>query len=106
MFKVGDKVRCIDTDGVSDYLKNNQEHKIIKISEDKYYIFLEGVNGYICSERFELVNRKRYFILSKLSEEFSSVEDALRFAGQSGYKNFYVTELVNEYKRSEEYVVV
>jgi hypothetical protein len=69
MFKVGDKVRCINNDGLK-YIEKNKIYKINKISL-KYYIWLDGLeydkNGFpYC--RFELVEENSLPELPKLSQ--------------------------------------
>lgn len=61
-FKPGDKVRCIDTKGLSDGALELQKEYVIKTSENTVYgydmLFIEGVSdlkGRFFSTRFELV---------------------------------------------------
>lgn len=65
-FNVGDIVKCIDNDGVIDFLKHGQQYEITRVWKEYGTVFVDirklgskkSVGGFYPS-RFELVTRKQ-----------------------------------------------
>lgn len=55
-FKVGDQVRCIHSDGIN-HLSHGRYYRVESVGPSRRTICVEGYEGHIFDERFELVDR-------------------------------------------------